>query len=110
LHDRDVTVDVLSSGAAENVRTSDESTIGVDELGFRESRLDHNGAAAIASDNAGEVIADLVMADLLTTLECHTRLRLEVTVISVICYRVRRSRKCAQLKQLFIRMAKHGPV
>jgi hypothetical protein len=37
LHDRDVTVDVLSSGAAENVRTSalsDESTIGVDELGF----------------------------------------------------------------------------
>jgi hypothetical protein len=40
LHDRDVTVDVLSSGAAENVRTSalsDESTIGVDELGFRES-------------------------------------------------------------------------
>jgi hypothetical protein len=28
---------------------SDESTIGVDELGFQESRLDHNGAAAIAS-------------------------------------------------------------
>ena len=83
LHDRDVTVDVLSSGAAENVRTpalSDENTIGVDELGFWESRLDHNGAAAIASGNAGEVITDLVMADLLTTLECHTRLRLEVTV------------------------------
>jgi hypothetical protein len=33
LHDRDVTVDVLSSGAAENVRTStlsDENTISVD--------------------------------------------------------------------------------
>jgi hypothetical protein len=69
--------------AQKNVGTSafcDESTIGVDKLGFRESRLDHNGAAAIAPGNAGEVIADLVVADLLTTLECQTRLRLEVAV------------------------------